>query len=82
MLRPAVEALVLKPDTLTEEHIAALRAYFRQWINAPVWDGNPEADDVARAELARLRADIHTLTTRDALWRWLCEATEQGLDPL
>jgi hypothetical protein len=71
VLRPAVEAYLTAAE-LTPERIAALRAYFRQWMAAP-WQG-PEID--------RLRADVGGLMSRAAIDRWLELAMEQGLDPL
>ncbi|HSR77787.1 MAG TPA: hypothetical protein VLN57_14495, partial [Xanthobacteraceae bacterium] len=49
-LRPAVEAY-LKHERLTEANIAALRAYLRQWIAAPAWQG--PGIEVLRADVDR-----------------------------
>jgi hypothetical protein len=62
--------------------IALLRAYLRQWINAPGWDANPHADDDDRAELAELRARVDQLMSRTAIDRWIEKAGAEGLDPL
>ena len=40
---PAVEAY-LRRKPMTSEHMAAMRAYLRQWIMAPAWMG-PEVED-------------------------------------
>lgn len=67
---------------MSGEHIAAMRAYLRQWIGATVWDENPHSDKAERAWLARMRAAIDGLTTREAIERWLDEAVNAGIDPL
>jgi hypothetical protein len=81
VLRPAVEAY-LTGAPLTEQQIAMLRAYLRQWIFSPVWDRNPHASPAAAASLAKLRAGISKLTSRDAIDVWIHAATASGLDPL
>jgi hypothetical protein len=73
-LRPAVEAY-LKGEVLTPGHIAALRAYLRQWIDSPVWmSGDDEVD--------QLRCGIDALNSRAAIDLWLSAAAEIGIDPL
>lgn len=72
VLRPAVEAYLLG-RLMTEAEIAALRAYLRQWIFAPVWWGDG---------IAGLRDRIDGLTTREAIAAWLDAADEFGIDPL
>jgi hypothetical protein len=81
VLRPAIEAF-LRGEPLTEAHIAAMRAYLRQWICAPVWDTNPHAGPEEHAWLARMRARIDDLTSRKAITNWLDDATDDGMDPL
>lgn len=72
VLRPAVEAY-LHRKLMTGEQVAAVRAYLRQWIDAPVWAG-PDID--------LLRDGIDTLTSREAIERWLDDAEACGIDPL
>lgn len=72
VLRPAVEAYFAGGD-MTAEQIAAMRAYLRQWIAAPVWRG-PDIPDLRRA--------VDGLTSRAAIARWLALAERAGLDPL
>ena len=72
-LRPAVEAFLLD-EPMTEEQIAAMRAYLRQWIA-----GDWVCD---RQELDRLRASVDGLTTRRAISDWIDFAVEEGIDPL
>jgi hypothetical protein len=81
VLQSAVVAY-LEGGELGTEHIAALRAYLRQWVMAPVWDRNPHAGDEEHRWLAGMRQAIDGLTTRAAIARWLHQAEEQGLDPL
>jgi hypothetical protein len=70
-LRPAVEAY-LNQQPMTDAHIAAMRAYLRQWIEAD-WHG-PMIDV--------LRSSVGTLTSRAAIKRWLDIAEDEGIDPL
>ncbi len=68
VLRPAIIALLDGAD-LTPEHIAALRAYLRQWVA-----GFRGVDD--------LRARVDSLTTKAAIDSWINDAIETGIDPL
>lgn len=72
VLRPAVEAYLFG-QALTDEQIAYLRAYFRQWVAAPDFQG-PEVDTMRRT--------IDGLTTRRAIRDWLDLALYAGIDPL
>ena len=72
VLRPAVEAY-LHGEPMTAAHLAAMRAYLRQWIAAPVWAGD-------RVEL--LRATVDDITCRQGLDLWLDAAMKEGIDPL
>lgn len=72
VLRPAVMAY-LEGDDMTPEHIAAMRAYLRQWIEAPAWRGFIVDD---------LRRTLDGLTSRPAIREWLDLADEAGIDPL
>ncbi len=72
VLAPAVHAY-LTGDTMTPEAIAAMRAYLRQWIESPGWQG---------PELAELRASVDMLHSRLAIARWLERAMDAGIDPL
>lgn len=70
VLRPVIEHYLVGMR-LTPEEIAAMRAYLRQWIMAPVW---LDVDD--------LRRDVEGLTTQEAIHAWLDRALDQGIDPL
>jgi hypothetical protein len=72
VLRPAIEAY-LAGGAMSEAHVAAMRAYLRQWIMAPVWDG---------FEIMSLRKGIDALTSRAAIHRWLVCALAVEIDPL
>jgi hypothetical protein len=78
VLRPVVEAYLVS-DRLTPDQIATMRAYLRQWIMSPVWDANPHGGHGA---LAALRERIDTLTTQNAIDRWIDDADALGFDPL
>ncbi|MCA1452818.1 hypothetical protein I6F35_06235 [Bradyrhizobium sp. BRP22] len=70
VLRPAVEAY-LQQRPMSPEQIAAMRAYLRQWIAAPLW-----------GDVDELRRDIDQLTDRAAIDHWLARAADVGIDPL
>jgi hypothetical protein len=72
VLHAAVGAYLFS-DTLSAEQIAALRAYFRQWIAAPGFSG---------PKIEALRQTVDGLTTLDAIDDWLDLAIEAGVDPL
>ena len=71
--RPALEALLLSREPLSAAHVAAIRAYLRQWIMAPAWRGDG---------IAALRAQVDELTSRGAIDNWLAAAGELAIDPL
>jgi len=76
VLRPVVEAYI-DCKALDARGIATMRAYLRQWINAPAWDmGEPTE------ELRRLRARVELLQTQAEIAQWIWEAMEIGIDPL
>jgi hypothetical protein len=72
VLRPAIEAY-LNGAKMTPEHIVAIRAYLRQWIEGP-WQRGPNID--------LLRATVGSLTTRKNIASWLELADREGIDPL
>lgn len=77
VLRPAIEAY-LSGGEMTPAHIAAMRAYLRQWITSPDWDLNPYGSEA----LAGLRDMIDSLHSRPQIENWLCKALDAGIDPL
>jgi hypothetical protein len=70
VLRPAVEAY-LNNEPMSEEEIAAMRAYLRQWIAG--FHGDDAADLAAR---------VDKLTSRKPITDWLNDALAVGIDPL
>jgi hypothetical protein len=71
-LEGAIWAL-LEGAPLTGEQIPLIRAYLRQWIAAPAWQG---------PMIEGLRASVDGLVSREAIDAWLGVALEQGIDPL
>jgi hypothetical protein len=71
-LKPAIEAYLFG-KSMTEAQIAAMRAYLRQWIEAPLWQG---------AEVHELRRRIDNLVSYQAIGDWLRDADAIGIDPL
>ncbi len=71
---------------MTVRDVALVRAYFTQWIDSPVWDGNysgfPNLDAEARAALAALRLRARRIQTVADIHRWLHDALAEGHDPL
>jgi hypothetical protein len=72
VLRPAVEAY-LSGGEMSPEHVAAMRAYLRQWIAGPLWEGE---------KVEELRRSIDGLTSRAAISAWIWAAVREGIDPL
>lgn len=81
VLKPAVDRYIRR-EALSKDDIVVLRAYLRQWINAPCWDANPYAIDESRQSLTRLRGRIDFLISRSAIDAWLGDALMEGIDPL
>jgi hypothetical protein len=81
-LAVAVHQFLTYPNHCTLRQLALLRAYFQQWVDAPVWDQNPSADDESRAELKRLRAQCRGITNVADAQRWIRSALDVGMDPL
>ena len=72
VLRPAIEAY-LNDNEMSDAQIAAMRAYFRQWIFNGDWIGGSIGDLKAMVDRIKTRADIH---------EWLFLADLEGVDPL
>lgn len=80
VLRPAVEAYLFTRGPLAEPHVAALRAYVRQWIELfEPPEGAPEAE---RRVIARLREMVNGLVDRNTINVWMMQAMAVGIDPL
>jgi hypothetical protein len=70
VLRPAIERY-LSGGPMTDEHVATMRAYLRQWIAADGW-----------RDAGNLRWSVDGLTSHAAITQWLDRAIEIGIDPL
>lgn len=81
LLGPAIERYLLDRP-LSKDDVLLIRAYLRQWIDSPLWDMNPSADDGQRRELAQLRAKAKLINTRKDITGWLHDALNLGIDPL
>lgn len=80
VLRPAVEAYLFTRTPLAEPHVAALRAYFRQWIE--LFEPPPEASEADRRIIERLRAMVDSVVDRNTINIWVMQAADVGADPL
>lgn len=72
----------LRDEPLTARDVQLIGAYFRQWIDSPVWDGNPMIDEPGRINLMTLRVGARFLHMRADITKWLDRAAEAGMDPL
>lgn len=79
VLRPAVEAY-LAGGEMTDEQLAVMRAYCRQWVMSDIW--SPYATRKDRCDLEVLRAAVDMLVSRPLLAIWLARAEAFGMDPL
>lgn len=68
----------LEGRELTPGELDLMRAYLRQWVEAPVWRSLPGEPD----GLAELRRDVDTISDRRSLAGWLERALALGIDPL
>lgn len=80
-LKPAILAYT-QGQPLTVRDVSLLSAYFAQWVNSPVWDRNPHADEHSKKMLFALRMTAPRLRSRVDIGEWLALAVEQGLDPI
>lgn len=72
VLRPAVERYLFDRKNLTAANIAALRAYFRQWMEGEFYGSDAD----------QLRALLDDLDSAKKIERWIDLAIEAGIDPL
>lgn len=72
-LRPAIIAY-LEHHPLTVADIAVIRAYLKQWVEAPGFFATPG--------VTALRQSVGAIETRNDINRWLAAADEEGIDPL
>lgn len=81
-LARAIKRYVAGHRPMTAQEIGLIRAYFKQWIDSPVWDMNPHLTEAARAELQGLRADANKIATAVDIGVWLDAADALEMDPL
>ena len=74
VLAPAITAYLNNDPAFDAAQAAAMRAYLRQWIGAPVWQGG--------ADLDQLRREVDSLVDRASISAWLTRAADLGIDPL
>ncbi len=79
VLRPAIEAYLVTQGPLSPEHVAAIRAYLRQWIESPDWFAGNAAETRI---LAGLRFMVDGLVDRNTIDIWLMQALALNIDPL
>jgi hypothetical protein len=72
VLEPVVRRY-LEGAELELGELATMRAYLRQWIEAPGFRG---------PDVERLRTTLTTITSTTDLRRWMSEALDAGIDPL
>jgi hypothetical protein len=81
LLKPAVEAY-LHGKPLSDDHVRVLRAYLKQWVDSPVWDQNPYANEDEKQWLAELRRKVDEIHSRNEVRECLSIMTNRGMDPL
>lgn len=72
VLVPVVTAY-LEGKGLSSTQVSVMRAYLRQWIMSPVWEGE---------EIAPLRDGIDAIRNTGEIDAWLARALDLGIDPL
>jgi hypothetical protein len=79
-LAAAIQRYLRSRRLMKVRDVAMMRAYFRQWINSPVWDQNPH--ESSRANLGELRRTVEEIVSVEGIDMWLRLAEHAGLDPL
>jgi hypothetical protein len=77
----AVHAYMAGKD-LTVRDVLLMRAYLRQWVDSPVWEGYPYETDGGRQWLAELRERVRAIASRDDIAQCLSIMTARRMDPL
>lgn len=80
-LAPAIRRY-LEGQPLSVHEITLIRLYIQQWIDAGVWDCNPDQSEEGREGLAGLRQMARVLSNRESIEAWIELATDFGIDPL
>lgn len=81
-LAHAIERYLSGDGALTVRDVSLIRAYFVQWIDAPLFDANSSESKQWPRTLALLRSDARRLASAACITAWLLRATEEGIDPL
>jgi hypothetical protein len=80
-LSVAVHAYLAGKD-LTVRDVALMRAYLKQWVDSPVWEGYPDETDGGRQWLAELRQRVRAIASPDDIAQALSIMTARRMDPL
>ena len=80
-LSVAVHAYTAGED-LTVRDVALMRAYLKQWVDSPVWEGYPDETDGGRQWLAELRERVRAIASPDDIAQALSIMTARRMDPL
>lgn len=82
VLRAVVRAYLNNPESLNGADVRVMVSYLYQWIASPVWDMNPQHDEVSLQALAFLRESVKRIRTGRDVSNWLLAALVHGIDPL
>jgi hypothetical protein len=80
-LVPAMERYI-RGESLQLRDVSLIRAYLRQWVEAPVWEMNPLRTLESSIALGILRAKVAGASTKGHLDSCVQFAIELGMDPL
>jgi hypothetical protein len=80
-LSVAIHAYMAGED-LTVRDVVLMRAYLKQWVDSPVWEGYPYETDGGRPWLAELRERVGAIASRDDIAQALSIMTARRMDPL
>ena len=67
---------------LTVRDVALMRAYLKQWVDSPVWEGYPYETDGGRQWLAGLRERVRAIASPADIKQALSIMTARRMDPL
>ena len=80
-LGEAVQAYTAGED-LTVRGVVLMRAYLKQWVDSPVWEGYPYETDGGRQWLAELRERVRAIALPADFKQALSIMTARRMDPL
>ena len=72
----------MRHQELSLRDVALIRAYLRQWVEAPAWEANPGMTHRGMIDLVKLRAKVLGAKTKDQIDECIAKAVEMGMDPL